>query len=510
MRAWVVRGGRKGRFEPAALGAGVVILGWEEIPDLAQMTNPEAIRSLVEQTYPEKSSYVIGNWTGQLWRFRGEMSVGDLVVLPRTGNRLAIGRITGDYSWQPVADLAPAHIRKVDWLRPDAPRTEAMPDLRDSLGSLLTVYELRRNNAAKRIEALAQGLPDPGSPQADEVSAGFGSTQELLDAAAARENGDPIVLTVRGLLSHWGAHRRGSFVVQQIQRDLAEMGLTTKPPFNDGDVNSNIAIVPLDVDPDEVDPEDIADEAELPPISYLVGNLASARAEVVDAKPYEPLEDAKARMKEHNYSQLPVVAADNTLKGAVTWQSIAHANQETGRELRVIDAITFAPFARSSDALLSKVSDISHHGYVFVVDTTGHVDGVITSADLASQFSNRVEPFILVEEVEQRLRRLVDAAISEKKITLARIREVLGDKKDAIQSAKDLTLGQYRPLFAHSEIWDGLALGFNHEFFLKWVYEVKEFRNSLMHFSPDPLTPADLVTVQGFLNLLRALHPTTA
>lgn len=509
VRAWVVRGD-KGRFEKPALSEGVVILGWDEISDLSKVASPEEVRTALQHAHPAESPYRIGNWTGQLWRFRNEISIGDLVVLPRVGGGLAIGRVTGSYEWRAVGDLPPAHLRTVHWLRTDVPRTEAEPDLRDSLGSLLTVFELRRNDAAQRIDALSQGLADPGAPSTEQASTVFGSTEELLEAAAARDNSDPIVLPIRSLLGLWGAHRRGPAIVEQIQKDLAETGLTTQPPFTDGDINGSVAIIPTGVDPDAVEPEQAAEQAALalPPVSFLVGNLPTATAGVVAAEADEPLVAAVSRMQECNYSQLPVLFADKTLRGAVTWRSIASTVPTAVAPLRVIDAVANAPTALSTDSLLDTAAMIGYHGYVVVVDESMRVKGIVTSADLSGQFAVRVKPFILAEEVEQRLRRIVDGALARKKITIAMVCDALGDKKEKIQAAKDLTLGQYRPVFEVQAVWEGIGLKYSHALFLAQLNAVKEFRNNLMHFSPDPIAPTELVTVESFINLLQALEPT--
>jgi restriction system protein len=485
----------------------LAIIVWDDIPDLSSMADAEEMRTLVEKTYPGKSAYVIGNWAGQLWRFRAEIAVGDLVVLPRLGHRLAIGRVTSDYEWRPDGEPPEAHVRTVQWLRTDIERSEVEPDLRDSLGSLLTVYELRRNNAAERIEALAAGRPDPGSPHTDPNAAMFGSTEELLAAAAARESDDPIVLPVRNLLKLWGAQRRGSAVVDQIQRDLAATGLTTEPPFTSGDINGSVAIVPLDVDPDTAEPEAIAEETAAPPVSYLVGNLASATSQIAFARAGDPLADAVALMYRHNFSQLPVLFADGTLQGALTWKSIVTATAE-GTPLKVVDALTHAPTAYGTDSLLSKVGEITDYGFVLVLDDGKRVTGIVTSADLANQFADRVQPFILVEEVEQRLRGIVDSALADGRLALEWLQNAFGRRRGEIQAARNLTLGQYHRVFESPERWEKFGLAVNHDLFLTWVFEVKDFRNNLMHFSPDPLAPGDLVTVQGFLNLLKALDPT--
>lgn len=426
------------------------------------------MRALVEETYPNKSAYVHADATKQLWRFRGEVAIGDLVVLIKTRNRLAIGRVTGNYEWIPGGEestLPSLHVRSVDWLNEDVDRAEIRSDLRGIFSSVLLVYELRRHNAVERISALARGGPDPGAPKADPNAPAFETTEDLLQAAAARDTDSPFVLSIRNLLKLWGAQRRGSAVVEQIQQDLAATGLTTDPPFTDGSIDGSVTIVPLNVDPDVFEPENAAQDAVVPPVSYLVGNLASATSAVVAANADDPLADAVAAMHRHNFSQLPVLFADGTLQGALTWKSIVQAGQR-GTPLRVIDALTHAPTAHGTDSLLSRVADINDYGYVLVLDDRKQVVGIVTSADLATQFADRVEPFILVEEVEQRLRGIVDGALAANRITLAGMREALGDKKEKIQTARDLTLGQYRYLFESADLWPQFGLAVNQGLFL--------------------------------------------
>jgi restriction system protein len=74
-----------------------VIVGWEGLGDISGCGTREGIRQELKVTYPDVSDKVIGNWTGQLWRFMEQISPGDLVVMPlktRPG-RVAVGRITG-------------------------------------------------------------------------------------------------------------------------------------------------------------------------------------------------------------------------------------------------------------------------------------------------------------------------------------------------------------------------------------------------------------------------------
>ena len=118
--AWLVRGGEHGEREEIALGRGLVIAGWEELGSISDCESREGIRQALMATYPEVSDKVIGNWTGQLWRFKEQIKADDLVVMPlhtRPG-RVAIGRIIGPYEYRADEPLGFRQVRRVEWLRP--------------------------------------------------------------------------------------------------------------------------------------------------------------------------------------------------------------------------------------------------------------------------------------------------------------------------------------------------------------------------------------------------------
>jgi restriction system protein len=75
--AWLIRGGEKGEREELALGSGLVIAGWEGLGDIGGCGTREGIRQELKATYPGVSDKVIGNWTGQLWRFMQQIGPGD-------------------------------------------------------------------------------------------------------------------------------------------------------------------------------------------------------------------------------------------------------------------------------------------------------------------------------------------------------------------------------------------------------------------------------------------------
>jgi restriction system protein len=161
--AWQVRAGRGGEREQEAIDAGLVIVGWESVPDLAGPLTREDFRLQLLARYPGRSIHTVGNWTGQLWRFVHEMAEGDLVVMPLKTQRLfAIGVLGGPYRYRAEAAPGFRHVRSVRWSRTDVEREELGMDLRSNLRSMLTVCRLSRSNAVERIREVSQGRPDPG------------------------------------------------------------------------------------------------------------------------------------------------------------------------------------------------------------------------------------------------------------------------------------------------------------------------------------------------------------
>lgn len=67
----------------------------------------------------------------------------------------------GPYQYQKVGN-AFRHTRPVEWLRPDVPRTVFEQDLLFSFGAFITVCNISRNDAERRVATVLDGKPDPG------------------------------------------------------------------------------------------------------------------------------------------------------------------------------------------------------------------------------------------------------------------------------------------------------------------------------------------------------------
>jgi restriction system protein len=138
----------------------VVGIGWAELGDLSAAHSLDAIKRRLREHFPDDKPSKVSNQAGQIDAFTHRIKQGDLVALPlKTAPAVAFGRVIGGYIFDAQAPEQVRHQRKVEWIREDVSRSEIDQDLLYSLGAFMTVCQIRRNNAEKRIEALLAGKP---------------------------------------------------------------------------------------------------------------------------------------------------------------------------------------------------------------------------------------------------------------------------------------------------------------------------------------------------------------
>jgi restriction system protein len=161
MKAWLIRAGRDGQDEGMAIEQGIAVIGWEEMPDLSSVTTFEDMKRRHGSVYPDLKPAVLSHGAGQLWAFAKRIETGDIAVLPLKSRRVvAVGRVAGPYEYR-----RGRHVRRVEWIRPDVPRTLFRQDLLYTLGAFMTVCEISRNQALRRLQAILDGGKDPGFGQ---------------------------------------------------------------------------------------------------------------------------------------------------------------------------------------------------------------------------------------------------------------------------------------------------------------------------------------------------------
>jgi 5-methylcytosine-specific restriction enzyme B len=119
-----------------------VAIGWKELGELswaeAKRPTRKKLKKILKDTYPNQHPTAIGNDCSQITHFVANINEGDIVFAADGGKVLGIGRITGEYRYEPQFDFP--HQRPVEWLSFDEWKMPVAEGLRS------TVREIRKHN----------------------------------------------------------------------------------------------------------------------------------------------------------------------------------------------------------------------------------------------------------------------------------------------------------------------------------------------------------------------------
>lgn len=275
MTVWMVRAGKDGEREDTALEEKIVVLGWRELEDLSGVTSRDEVRARLVSVAPHLSNSAVSNYAGQIWSFIGRIEKDDLVVLPlRASAAIAIGRVVGDYRYEPTAPSDARHRRAVQWLREDAPRSTFGQDLLYSLGAFLTVCQIKRNNAEERIRVIASGGEDPGLLVDEPAAADTASDEGTALVDLERYGRDRIAALIT---RRFAGHELARLVEEILQ---AEGYHTFRSPAGpDGGVDVLAGGGPMGFDPPRICVQVKTGEADAPTVRDLQGTMNNFGAE---------------------------------------------------------------------------------------------------------------------------------------------------------------------------------------------------------------------------------------
>jgi CBS domain-containing protein len=325
--------------------------------------------------------------------------------------------------------------------------------------------------------------------------------ERLREARNRADQNSPEEFTVRELLSLWGAKGRGD-QISRIEADLSNHGLVTSPSFRAVTLDATVRLVQAASHTEEaglaytastaaaIDDEDAASDE---PIGLTVGNLPSALAGVVSVQPSATFDEAITKMLLNGYSQLAALNGPRNLRGAVTWESIAHARHAKA-DARLSDAIEDdVTEVRYDKELIDVLPMLQRLGFVFVRDEKNAVAGIVTTADVAQAYGEMATPFFQIGEIDRSLRRLI-----ARNFGLDEIDAFCGRR---VRSFDELSMGEYQSILENRDNWSRLGWPLDRSTFIDRLDEIRQIRNDVMHFNPDPL-PAGSIDKLRKLNLL--------
>ena len=192
MTVWVVRGGEDLKFLPWFESEDVVGIGWSELPRSPVGMSRQELESMLRATYPDASPSTIANNTGQVWNFVNTIALGDLAVVPlRASRSFRVGRVVGPAEHREhLPDLAA--VRPVEWEAGAVASQALAADLRNALGSIMTVFRPRAQAAERRLESVLKDGRDPGPDSGGDDRSGawvFQSNPKRFDLLQALRDG---------------------------------------------------------------------------------------------------------------------------------------------------------------------------------------------------------------------------------------------------------------------------------------------------------------------------------
>ncbi|MFL5317417.1 MAG: restriction endonuclease [Microvirga sp.] len=230
MTFWGVRAGKHGEDEQFALNNSVAVYGEREFGDLPRDFTRQDLRRAFDQLHGNAGEMTRRIWADQLWNRAREMKEGDLVALPRKGTgTVAFGDVSGPYRYDPEAPPSARHQRPVNWIDKEFGRQRIENDIRLSLGSTLTVFQVRRDGAEQRMRSLLRGEAAKAGATPREITA---ADSELAAFDLERLARDRII-------EYIGQKYRGHRLEELVEAVLRAQGFVTSrtPPGADGGVD---------------------------------------------------------------------------------------------------------------------------------------------------------------------------------------------------------------------------------------------------------------------------------
>ncbi|HWY50882.1 MAG TPA: CBS domain-containing protein [Chthoniobacterales bacterium] len=309
--------------------------------------------------------------------------------------------------------------------------------------------------------------------------------------------------TVRSFLLWFGFARRGYRVVHWVRHGLEQYGLTTQPDFEYAYIDGYISFATATGVGGKAERSGATSGTAAADPTYRIGRLESANSPPVSVNPDSTLQQVVTLMLTSDFSQLPVMSGTREVKGVVSWKTIGSRlslkkDCPTARE-----CMEPAHVVLIEESLFSAIEIIAAHDYVLVRGTDQQISGIITASDFNEQFRKLAEPFLLVGEIENGIRRMLHG-----KFTVSELKAACdpdGDS-DNVEGVTDLSFGGYIRLIQEDSQWKKLKLEIDRVEFIKRLDTVRKIRNDVMHFDPDGLEPEDLTTLTEFAQFLKRMR----
>jgi predicted transcriptional regulator len=236
---------------------------------------------------------------------------------------------------------------------------------------------------------------------------------------------------------------------------------------------------------------------------FRIDKLSAANTAPTSVRPDATLQHAVTIMMANDFSQLPVMTSEREVKGIVSWWSIG-SRMVVGRSgLFVREVMDKHQEIDAESSLFEAIPIIERHQYVLVRGSDNKIAGIVTATDLSLQFRQLAEPFLLIGEIENHVRRLLGSTFTQEELAAVRDPE---DGEREIETVADLSFGEYLRLLEEESRWQKANIPVDRAVFCKELDKVRKIRNDVMHFDPDPLPQDQVEHLRNITNFLQRLQ----
>lgn len=317
------------------------------------------------------------------------------------------------------------------------------------------------------------------------------TTLEAL-AKEIRETNSAKKITPRTLVAAVGYEKRSPGACILIDQFLEENDLEVEPHYLEVWIDNQI----------ELRPKPKAKKRRREDPIKRIGLLRAANIRPATVDNSDKLDKAITLMMMNNYSQLPVLSGTRKVVGFISWETIGESRSKgiNTNDVKDYKREGLKVFKRDMPLMLA-IREIYRNDFIVVIENDGSPCGIVTTADVSSQFLTWTEPFVMLEQIENQVRQLLD-----EKILLEDLKKICQEEGREVNAIDDLTFGEYQRLFENPKYWERIGLkSVDRELFVKMFDDVRNIRNDVMHFDPegiDEVSREKLKSMSSFLNKL--------
>lgn len=302
----------------------------------------------------------------------------------------------------------------------------------------------------------------------------------------------PQTITPRELMNSLNCYKRTSGNCQYIDKFLKDNQLEVSPNYTDTWIDGEI----------EIRHKKIA-ETKIPkdPIKRVrVLEAANRNPKYVNNN--DSLNTAITIMQMNKFSQLPVTNnGERGIIGYISWETISEAwfngiKSECVKDYTKEDIQIIKP----DTPLLDAIKIIYKCDFAVVVGKDKSLQGIITTADISSEFLLNTMPFLLLEEIEKSIRVLFDGSL-----LLEDIKKVCQNTEKEITSIDDLSFGHYKCIIENPTLWEKLKIHADKKMLTERLEKIRKIRNDIMHFAPDSIDKETIVVLNDTSKYLATL-----